>query len=93
LGGLDGVGDLGLEECQGSCRGYGVSTVYHCRLVLVYNIFLPSSAILSLCLLLTEGSLRSTTPVFVNHTINKQPTRCPCVILQVIKLVMSSSET
>src|ERR1700692_544209 len=32
-GGLDGVGDSGLVECQASCKGYGVLTVYHCLLV------------------------------------------------------------
>jgi hypothetical protein len=64
-GGLDGVVGSGLEECQGSCRGYRVSTVYHCRFALVGSIFfLPSSAVLGLCLLLAEASLRSTAPMW-----------------------------
>jgi hypothetical protein len=55
-GGLDGVGDSGLKECQRSCPA-GSFPIYHCRLVL----FIASSCH-RVSFLALACSLRSTAP-------------------------------
>ena len=68
-----GVVDLGIEECQGSHRGYGVLALYHCLLVVACSLSCPSCL---LCNTVPIGAFSLSLSLFVLCTA---PTYMPCV--------------